>query len=318
MAQISELHLRGGVWTRVGCGHATSFALALGAATGCVREVETLTSKSENGGMSSGSSSALSPDDAQSTEGASPEGSACAPTVACPEPGTRLHIQLTGELDTEQDVDVYIVDLFDAPTDAFARLGERGVVRICWMGAGNWEPWRPDAMDFPSDALGEPLAGFEQERWLDIRNPEVREILEQRFERAVSRGCQGVLATNTDAYRSNSGFDLSASDALAFHDWLVQQAHERALSLGLGGDLSQAPMLVDDYDWAFAVGCLSNDGCAGLLPFVEADKAVYTVELVEDPAQAAQTTTEVCPIATERGFSSQVKQPGLDAWNIDC
>jgi hypothetical protein len=67
-------------------------------------------------------------------------------------------------------VDVYDVDLFDVSADLVSRLHALGRNVICYMSAGSWEDWRPDAKEFPGEALGKDYDGWEGERWLDIRN----------------------------------------------------------------------------------------------------------------------------------------------------
>jgi hypothetical protein len=43
--------------------------------------------------------------------------------------------------------------------------------------AGSFEEWRPDALDFAAADLGNPLAGWAGERWLDIRSEAVKAIM---------------------------------------------------------------------------------------------------------------------------------------------
>ena len=85
--------------------------------------------------------------------------------VVRPLPGASWQIQLDGAVDTTVDADVFDVDLFELSDEVAAALSER--VLVCYLSAGSWEDWRPDAKSFPRTAIGEPLKGWPGERWAD-------------------------------------------------------------------------------------------------------------------------------------------------------
>jgi hypothetical protein len=44
--------------------------------------------------------------------------------------------------------------------------------------SGTWEPYAPDAADFPAEVIGQPYhPPFSEELWLDIRSPIVRDLM---------------------------------------------------------------------------------------------------------------------------------------------
>jgi len=235
----------------------------------------------------------------------------------CPSPGTTWQWQLSGELDASVDVEVYDIDLFDTPASTITALHDDGRIVICYFSAGSHEDWRPDADQFPPAAIGEPLDDWPGERWLDVRDPEVRAIMQARLELAVDRGCDAVEPDNVDGYANQSGFDLSADDQLDYNSFLATEAHARGLSIGLKNDVEQVEALVDEFDWALDEECLSWDECALLQPFLDAGKAVFHVEYVDDPAAGPAAADELCP-QVPAGFSSLIKHEDLDAWRIAC
>ena len=100
-----------------------------------------------------------------------------ASTVRPPEPLASWHIQLTGTLDTSLDVRVYTFDL-ETPTSMIDGLHAAGRLAICcYFSAGTMEPFRDDASRFPAAALGYSLAGYPDERWVDVRDATVRSIM---------------------------------------------------------------------------------------------------------------------------------------------
>lgn len=229
-----------------------------------------------------------------------------------PQPGTTWQWQLSGTLDTSYDVQMYDLDLFDTPGPTIVALRAAGRAVVCYLSAGSWEDWRPDAGAYPPALLGNELDGWPGERWVDIRRLDLLgPILAARFDLAVEKGCTGVEPDNVDAYQNASGFPLTAADQLAFNLWLAAAAHARGLSVGLKNDLDQIPDLVGAFDWALDEQCWEYDECAALAPFVAAGKAVFGVEYTGDPAQ-------FCPPLNALGYSWLKKELDLGPWRIDC
>jgi len=228
-----------------------------------------------------------------------------------PGPGTTWQWQLTGEIDTSYDVEMYDIDLFDAPVGVIERLHDDGRVVVCYFSAGAWEAWRPDAGRFPDQVLGNDN-GWPGERWLDIRRLDVlAPLLEARLDLAVDKGCDGVEPDNVDGYTAETGFPLDGADQLAFNRWLAEAAHRRGLSVGLKNDLDQIPELVEHFDWALSEQCFEFAECDALLPFIDRGKAVFGVEYRGAPQ-------DFCPEALSMGLSWLLKRPDLGAWVHRC
>lgn len=238
-------------------------------------------------------------------------------TVWRPAPGTSWQWQLTGTVDTSFDVDMYDIDPFNTddipnPSSLIDELHKDGRKVICYFSAGSWEEWRDDADQYPEKAKGDELDGWEDEKWLDIRQLDVLgPLIDARLDRAVSWGCDGVEPDNVDAYSNESGFPLTENDQLRFNRWLAEHAHARGLSVGLKNDLDQVSQLVDDFDWALNEQCFEYEECDMLLPFVQSGKAVFGVEYELD-------TDEFCDDANEMNFDWLKKNYDLDAERESC
>jgi hypothetical protein len=230
-----------------------------------------------------------------------------------PAPGTTWQWQLTDlPVDQNYEVEMYDLDLFENDATVVAALHAAGRVTVCYLNAGGWEEWRPDADRFPSELLGQPLDEWPGERWLDIRQLDaLAPILAERLDLCQEKGFDGVEPDNVDGYSNDTGFALSYDDQLQFNRWLSEQAHARGLSIGLKNDLDQIEPLLDDFDWALNEECFYYEECEGLRLFIEAGKAVFHVEYELE-------TGEFCDRATEMQFSSMVKRWELDAWAEPC
>lgn len=231
-----------------------------------------------------------------------------------PPGGTTWQWQLTAAIDTSLDVEMYDVDLFNVTDEELAALSDRVV--ICYFSAGTWEAWRDDAGDFPSEALGSTLEEWEDERWLDLTNARVREIMLARLDLAVERGCDGVEPDNMDGYANENGAGLNATEQLAFNRFIADAAHERGLSVGLKNDVDQLEDLVGWYDWALNEECAAYDECGRYEVFTSQGLAVFHVEYVDDWSDAASLAARVC--GGNAGFSTLIKTWDLGPEFLAC
>jgi hypothetical protein len=204
------------------------------------------------------------------------------------------------------------VDLFDNVAGTVAALHAAGHKVVCYVSAGSFEDWRPDAAQFPASVKGNPLDGWPGEQWLDVRQWDVlKPLIEARMDLCVSKGFDGIELDNVDGYSNDTGFPLTASDQLTFNRALATSAHARGLSVGLKNDLDQVGDLVTNFDWALNEECFTYGECDLLRPFIAAGKAVLNVEYTLTPDQ-------FCPQAKTMGFSSLVKHLNLDAYRVAC
>jgi hypothetical protein len=220
--------------------------------------------------------------------------------------------QLTGTIDQSVAAAMYDIDLFDTPASVVASLHTQGRKVVCYMSAGTYENWRPDASQFPAAVLGKGVDGWAGEKWLDVRRLDLLgPIMEARMDLCRQKGFDALEADNVDGYANASGFPLSAQDQLTFNIWLANAAHGRGLSIGLKNDLDQVEALVGYFDWALNEQCFEYNECSLLAPFTRAGKAVFVVEYT-------LATTAFCTKAVELGFNAMKKNLNLDAARTAC
>ena len=238
-----------------------------------------------------------------------------APALAAhwtPGPGTTWQVQFSGRLDRSVDADAFDVDLFDTSASTVAALhaDERRVV--CYINAGAWENWRPDASRYPRSVKGRALDGWPGERWLDIRRIDLLgPILTDRLDACRAKGFDGVEFDNVDGYSNGSGFPLTAADQLAFNRWLAAHAHERGLAVGLKNALDLASELEPAFDFAILEQCFEYRECGLAGPFVAARKSVVDIEYTLGRYR-------FCDRAARLGITAMRKRLSLDAWRRSC
>ncbi len=229
-----------------------------------------------------------------------------------PQVGASWQWQLKGTINTSYPVEIYDIDLFDTSLQSIQSLKQQGKKVICYFSAGTYEGWRPDKAAFKSEDLGKPLEDFQDERWLDIRSLTVYQIMTQRLDLAVSKGCDGVEPDNVDAYINNSGFALNATDQLAFNKYLANAAHQRNLSVALKNDLDQAPHLLDYFDFSVNEQCHEYDECHALKVFIESGKPVLNAEYDSQYRDDVNKRQALCELSGIQKFSTLILPVNLD------
>jgi len=227
--------------------------------------------------------------------------------------------QLLNEVNPDYDVELYDIDLFDSSVELIKSLQTSGKKVICYFSAGSYENFREDKDQFDPAALGNLLDGWPDEQWLDIRSTRVAEIMIERLNLAMQKGCDGVEPDNMDGYLNDSGFDLTAQDQLAFNKFIANEAHKRSLSVGLKNDLDQIPELVDFYDFSVNEQCHEFDECDTLEPFIQAGKPVLNAEYLQQYSNDANEREALCNKANNAQFSTLILPLDLDdSFRLSC
>ncbi|MEO6349691.1 MAG: endo alpha-1,4 polygalactosaminidase [Candidatus Limnocylindrales bacterium] len=221
-------------------------------------------------------------------------------------------VQFSGKLDLSINADLFDVDAFEISRRTVRRLHNSGRHAVCYVNAGAWEDWRPDAVRYTSGVKGKALDGWPGERWLDIRQLGViQPILADRIEMCAAKGFDGIEFDNVDGYSNDTGFPLTRNDQLAFDRWLAEAAHEHGLSVGLKNTLSLADELEPHFDFAILEQCFQYRECALAAPFMEAGKSVLDIEY--SLARGA-----FCAKADDLGITALRKRLDLGAWRRPC
>jgi hypothetical protein len=232
-----------------------------------------------------------------------------------PAPGLSWQWQLDASLDLTVGAQVYDVDLFTTDAATVAALHTQGRRVICYMSAGSWEAWRPDAKSFPVAVIGNAYVGWPGEKWLDIRRIDLLgPIMQKRLDLCRAKGFDAVEPDNIDGYGADTGFPLTAEDQLVYNRWLADEAHQRGLSIGLKNDPEQVADLLPYFDWALTEDCFDQGWCDQMMPFIAAGKAVFAAEYTD----TGMTTDRFCAEAKDKQFSAILKQRDLGAWRETC
>jgi len=229
-----------------------------------------------------------------------------------PSLNTSWQWQLEGlPVDQSVDASMFDIDLFDNDKSIVDSLHAKGKKVVCYLSAGSFENWRPDAGSFPDSVKGN-NNGWEGEKWLDIRQVNVLiPIMEKRMDLCKTKGFDAIEADNVDGYTNRTGFPLSYQDQLNYNKSLADAAHARGFSIALKNDIEQVNDLLPYFDWALNEECFKYNECDVLKAFINAGKAVFQVEYNMD-------TSQFCPKANSMNFNSMKKKLNLDASRTPC
>jgi len=172
---------------------------------------------------------------------------------------------------------VYDIDTEAATSTLVSQLKAAGHIVICYVDVGGWEPYRSDASQFPASVIGNKEAGW-NEKYLDIRSPTVRTLMQARFVAAQSKGCSGIEPDVLDTWQNNSGFPITEADEVNYITWIGTTVH----SLGMLAAQKNVPeltsKLVGLLDFAIEEDCFKYQECKSYTPYVGLGKAVLGAE----------------------------------------
>jgi hypothetical protein len=185
--------------------------------------------------------------------------------------------------------DIYDLDLdeVEKSPDVIQALKRNGKKIICYFSAGTIERTRtPNRYATVSPAsIGKRMKGWD-EKWLDIRQADVRKAQVEILKAASAAGCDAVEPDNLDAYENDSGFALTAQDHIDYLKWLSDTAHNidgrwrRGLFIGLKNVVSlvQPGQLQSVFDFVINEQCYTFDECEDNRLFTAKNKAVFIID----------------------------------------
>jgi endo-alpha-1,4-polygalactosaminidase (GH114 family) len=215
-------------------------------------------------------------------------------------------IQLTSPFNLVRPVDLIELDLFGTSPEQIKALKAKGVRTVCSISAGTSENWRMDAREYPQALIGRAYEGWSNERWLDIRDQDaLLPILEKRLQLCQKKGFDAVDFGKVDGYAHETGFPLTAKDQIAFNRRLAKTAARYGLKAALRNGLELVPELVQDFDFAIAESCFTDNRCEPLKAFREADKPVYVVEYTNVRRKMARFCQEAAELDVQLLFKTK-------------
>src|SRR5579875_605837 len=192
------------------------------------------------------------------------------------------YLQLQGPINDSVPAQVFEVDGFETSAAEVAKLHALGKRVVCYIDAGTWENWRPDAKRFPRSVIGKPN-GWPGERWLNVAAIDLlKPIMVARLKICARKGLDAVDPDNIEGYENDTGFHITAAEQLRYNRWIAAEAHRLGLAVFQKNDLNQVRQLEPYFNGAVNEQCNRYKECNLLLPYLRAHKPVLDAEY--DPA----------------------------------
>jgi hypothetical protein len=196
-----------------------------------------------------------------------------------PSQNSTFQWQLMVPVDESVDAQVYDIDGFTNEASVVSSLHAQGRHVICYIDAGTWEEFRPDASEFPESVLGKPVTGFPNERWIDISQLSVIEpIMAKRFEMCKEKGFDAVEPDNIEGYSNKSGFPLTAKEQLTYNLWIAGEVHSLGMAVLQKNDGEQTAEQESSFDGALTEQCNQYHECEDFHAYLAAGKPVLNAE----------------------------------------
>jgi hypothetical protein len=206
---------------------------------------------------------------------------------------------------------VFDIDLYNPNNESAVNTAAVGAIHaaggkaICYVSAGTWENWRPDASAFPASVRGR-KNGWPGELWLDVRQTAILiPIMQARLQKCVSGGFDGVEWDNVDGFSNRTGFALTAADQTNYNAQLANITHSAGLTVALKNTIDLVPALAPYFDYAVNEECQTYKECGTYTSsFVQQGKAVFQVEY-------SGTLASICTAANQANRSAIKKSLDL-------
>ena len=202
----------------------------------------------------------------------------------------QIGAETEAEVAVPAGVSVMGLDGFETSAAKVAELKGRGIYVVCYLDAGSYESYRPDAADYPESLKLQTDPNWPDESFLDIRdvfreNSVLAGILERRLAMCADKGFDAVDPDNLQNDQNVTSGVITRQDQLDFNGWLVDRAHARGLAIlqKNGPDyVMQTDRLgrrmVDLFDGSFNESCQRYQECGPLAEYARRGKLVLNVE----------------------------------------
>lgn len=210
------------------------------------------------------------------------------------------------------------IDAFSATKELVAAFHAKGIKVIAYVSVGTIENYRPDANLLPAEIIGKVYPEWPDERFLNLREiQKMKAFITSRFDMIKEKGFDGIEPDNIDAYNAENGFKLTLNDTKLFCEWIIEEAHNRQLSIGQKNTEELVPLLHKKFDWVLTEDLFDENNPNDYATYIADGKPVFCAEYT-DVMSTAHFNTTVCPKATQLKYFAFLKERDLNQWTHLC
>ncbi len=210
------------------------------------------------------------------------------------------------------------IDAFSATKELVDAFHARGIKVIAYISVGTIENYRPDSALLPPEIIGNIYPAWPDERFLNIREIEkMKPFITSRFDMIKQKGFDGIEPDNMDGYGEINGFDLTLNDTKLFCEWIIEEAHNRGLSIGQKNTEELVPLLYRKFDWALTEDVFNSNTQNDYSLYISVNKPVFSAEYT-DVMSTTDFNMFVCPKAKQLKYFAFLKHRDLTQWKYEC
>eukprot|EP00835_Amoeboradix_gromovi_P005149 NODE_458_length_8223_cov_0.302683.p3 type:complete len:280 gc:universal NODE_458_length_8223_cov_0.302683:6554-5715(-) len=187
-----------------------------------------------------------------------------------PQLGTTYYHQETGDIDLNQNVDIYSVPLYSG--DAIKKLQSKGKKVVCQYSVGLWKQGEPE---LDKKYLGNEIQPNAYA--MDIRTQQVKEFVLSFIEHASGFGCDGFEPLDMNIYSRDNGLKIQMDDQLNYSKWIAQETHNRNMFTGIVDSVLQLTV-IDSFDYVLSFNCFLLNNCDSYKDVLSNNKPVFDME----------------------------------------
>jgi hypothetical protein len=229
-------------------------------------------------------------------------------TLVFAQAGASFDVQYTEPYQLDRKVDILVLDGDEFGPDDVLNLRIAGTKVMCYVSVGTLEDYRRDFAAFPAAVIGKGLPDWPDERYLDIRRHDILlPLMTARFQACKDAGFEGISPDNIDVYANDSGFELTAADALSYIYALADVAHGMGLAIGQKNVPELSDVLAGRLDFAVTESCWKWGFCDQFHGYTSVGKPILDIEYTDESPDFAAA----CLAAREVGISMILKDREL-------
>lgn len=208
------------------------------------------------------------------------------------------------------------LDGFTVTAAKVAALKAQGIYTVCYINAGSYEPWRPDAPRYPESLKIQRDADWPDEAFLDVTdvfrpNSVLAGILIDRLKMCAGKGFDALEPDNLQNDENVTGGRITTQQQIDFNGWIADRAHEQGLAVFQKNGPDKillrdrtGKMMVEKFDGILNEQCQEYSECASLAEYTKRGKLALNVEY-------RRRVVLNCSLMAKHGINALKKDLGL-------
>ena len=212
------------------------------------------------------------------------------------------------------------LDVLDTQKEIITKLKSEWKTVIWYINVWAIENYRDDYNDFPKNVVWKTYPGWEDEKFLDVRNYEkFQKLLLNRLDIAKEKWFDGIEPDNMDTYDtfSETWFKIYQWDMEKYLIWLNSEVNKRWMFLIQKNAPELSKRMEKYFDWALLEWAFYNSFSEKFSNYIKSWKTVFNVEY-KDNTTKKEFLEKICPKSKEIWFTSILKNRDLDKYILTC